>query len=491
MGVIGNNSLSVNINGGTRMFFKTDGNVGIGTTGPLQKLHVVGDARISGLSGVGTRNVYATVNGDLTTTGPTSGADGYWTRTGSVLSPTSADDIDMNSHEITGVDRIVTLAESDYDKIRVYSSNNYTIGMVSAQSLGYLNDWAMTFTMNNDTDRGFLWRDVSDAASDGAMSLTTDGRLYLKSTAHFNGFVGIGTNAPSRNLHIKRTGDAGIWLEADTDNTTETDNAYVKLTQDGLLVGSIIGHTPAANRDPENLVYNGVITNTLLIGTTTAAPLQFGTNDNVRMTIEPGGSVGVGLTNPSGAFEIEGDFFNQDLTGYNMYNSDQSVAYNASSATVDLGSTDYVRIAKADGAGANGSSILIIGSVSVSGNTITFADGVGGYQQVYALMNGMATFTVRLRRRINNGAWTTLLEQSAICGLAVGDWYSQYNSIANMQGKHGDEYRFPNSISVSYFDDPANGTIDYDLLFIPGGERKNGGNYLITDRNLTAVQIKR
>lgn len=93
------------------------------------------------------------------------------------------------------------LADS-YDKIRVFTSSLYTIGFKSAQSLGFLNDFATTFTMNDDPDRGWLWRDASDVVSDGAMSLTTDGRLYVKSTAAFNGNVGIGTTAPSAKLDV-------------------------------------------------------------------------------------------------------------------------------------------------------------------------------------------------------------------------------------------------------------------------------------------------
>jgi len=45
---------------------------------------------------------------------------------------------------------------------------------------GFLNDWATTFTMNNDTDRGWVWRDTDDAQDDGAMSLTTEGKMTLK-----------------------------------------------------------------------------------------------------------------------------------------------------------------------------------------------------------------------------------------------------------------------------------------------------------------------
>lgn len=41
------------------------GNVGIGTTAPAQKLHVVGTTRVSTLAGTGTRNVVANASGDL------------------------------------------------------------------------------------------------------------------------------------------------------------------------------------------------------------------------------------------------------------------------------------------------------------------------------------------------------------------------------------------------------------------------------------------
>jgi hypothetical protein len=72
-----------------------------------------------------------------------------------------------------------------YDKIRVWTSAAYTIGMKSGLTFGYIvAEYAMTFTMNNSATRGFLWRDEADAASDGAMSLTTDGRLYLKGIAN-------------------------------------------------------------------------------------------------------------------------------------------------------------------------------------------------------------------------------------------------------------------------------------------------------------------
>lgn len=71
-------------------------------------------------------------------------------------------------------------ATSNRDKLRVYSSTLYTIGMQSGISFGALNsDWGMTFQMNNDSDRGFWWGDDGHSTAQGAMSLSTNGYLTL------------------------------------------------------------------------------------------------------------------------------------------------------------------------------------------------------------------------------------------------------------------------------------------------------------------------
>ena len=70
---------------------------------------------------------------------------------------------------------------SSRSKLSVYGDGSqYVIGMQSGRTLGNLNDWAMTFQMNNDSDRGFLWCDTGHtAASGGAMALSTNGYLTL------------------------------------------------------------------------------------------------------------------------------------------------------------------------------------------------------------------------------------------------------------------------------------------------------------------------
>lgn len=65
------------------------------------------------------------------------------------------------------------------DKLRVWSSGTYSIGMGTAYTFGGLGGYAMTFQMSNDIERGWWWGDTSHSNTQGAMSLTTEGKLGL------------------------------------------------------------------------------------------------------------------------------------------------------------------------------------------------------------------------------------------------------------------------------------------------------------------------
>ena len=78
--------------------------------------------------------------------------------------------------------RIQMPASSSRDKLRVYNVGTYAIGMQSGVNFGSLNsDWAMTFQMNSDNDRGFWWGDDVHTTAQGAMALSTDGKLTVAS----------------------------------------------------------------------------------------------------------------------------------------------------------------------------------------------------------------------------------------------------------------------------------------------------------------------
>jgi len=84
----------------------------------------------------------------------------------------------FNNVTATGV--YGTNTSSTRNKYNVYgNSGTYAIGMASGENFGGLADWAMTFQMNNDDDRGFWWGDDAHNTSQGAMALTTNGYLTV------------------------------------------------------------------------------------------------------------------------------------------------------------------------------------------------------------------------------------------------------------------------------------------------------------------------
>ncbi len=108
---------------------------------------------------------------------------------------------------------VTTTATSTYDKLRVWNSGSYTIGMAAAQTYGGLNDYAMTFTMSDTAARGFLWRDVAHTSAQGAMSLTTTGVLTVAGSVTAPSFSGDGsglTNVTASSVGANTVGSAQV-----------------------------------------------------------------------------------------------------------------------------------------------------------------------------------------------------------------------------------------------------------------------------------------
>ena len=96
---------------------------------------------------------------------------------------TATGDITASGNQV-----ITTGANADV-KFSVWSGTTYGIGMTSGVTYGGLNDYAMTFCMNNDSDRGFWWGYSGQTKSAGAMSLTTAGVLTVASTITAGGDI--------------------------------------------------------------------------------------------------------------------------------------------------------------------------------------------------------------------------------------------------------------------------------------------------------------
>lgn len=86
--------------------------------------------------------------------------------------------------------------------------------------------------------------------------------------------IGIGTTAPSTDIHIKSTGSVGITLEADSDNVTEADIPTIFFKQDGGLVNYNLGINDTNNFEIESLYNTGNIKLTTISGATEITKLH-------------------------------------------------------------------------------------------------------------------------------------------------------------------------------------------------------------------------
>lgn len=102
--------------------------------------------------------------------------------------------------------------------------------------------------------------------------------------------VGIGTDSPTHTLHLKHNEDVSLLLEADTDNSGESDQPELIFSQDGGLVKTHIGYF-----DSENA---------FSIYETYGEDIQFLTDSTLRMTITGDGNLGIGTSNPQGKLHV-------------------------------------------------------------------------------------------------------------------------------------------------------------------------------------------
>ena len=150
------------------------------------------------------------------------------------------------------------------DKLRVWSQSAYTIGMSTPFTFGAIdNDYAMTFQMNNASTRGFWWGDNSHANSQGAMALSTDGKLTV-ATALRVGYGESDTTIPSITTTLDLFGNVRV-TGAYYDSTNSTGTAGQVLTSNSThsywaAVGAATNLvlTGSVTEDVDNTTYTAV-----------------------------------------------------------------------------------------------------------------------------------------------------------------------------------------------------------------------------------------
>ena len=225
----------------------------------------------------------------------------------------------------------MTFGTNTTERMRITANGTLCVGTTTSRGIITLDQ-----SLTNYSGRGVISEDTGYTGikfydqSAGNLSIfnkqggSSYGNIYFdtglgpttKMTVHNDGGVGIGTTNPSYNLHIQSDAvggaalmiqsinDAGIILDADTDNITESHNPYIVFRQDAAALQGTIGLTTGA-ADAAGNSCTGVLENSFLMHSLHGSyPMQFATNGAARMTIVPGGNVGVNTTSPDQLLEV-------------------------------------------------------------------------------------------------------------------------------------------------------------------------------------------
>ena len=115
-------------------------------------------------------------------------------------------------------------------KYGVWAEQTYGMGMGAGYSYGGLNNYATTFQMDNTSTRGWWWGDTTHTNAQGAMSLTTEGKLTVANYTRI-GYGESDTTTPATyildaNGTIRATGDVIAYSDARVkDNVNTIENA--------------------------------------------------------------------------------------------------------------------------------------------------------------------------------------------------------------------------------------------------------------------------
>lgn len=139
----------------------------------------------------------------------TAAAESFYTSSTIYYNPQTANLVIGGDLTVSG-GQVTMDTTSTRDKYRVYNDSTYAIGFQNTVTFGAINsDWAMTFQNSDTAARGFWWGDAAHTTAQGAMALSTDGKLTVAHSVRL-GYGETDTTVPGATYRLDVSGDTYI-----------------------------------------------------------------------------------------------------------------------------------------------------------------------------------------------------------------------------------------------------------------------------------------
>lgn len=213
----------------------------------------------------------------------------------------------------------------------------------------------------------------------GLTPLKTDSKLYYDSV---NSRLGVGTNQPTKNLHVSSITNVSLLLNADSDGVSVISKPEIILSYSGDPK-TYIGLSRTANEYASNIYAESFVISQDKLDTTSV--IQFATQRQSRLTILSNGNIGINTSNPSSRLHVTGTFTATETSRFSSTIESSNVSNGSLVISGGLGvrraSNFGGRLRVYDNTpstSVNTGAVIIQGGLSVQGNQNAVNVGNGG-----------------------------------------------------------------------------------------------------------------